>query len=481
MGSLGWLGARRLSSHATPDLAAGTERLPPGAAYFAVRLAERQIGLASITIDTLADGIRITERLDLTIPAARGAERVLATADAELTHDLRLRRFTTTWAGSAERLRADGYVEGDTLLVIETTDSAGAAPERVRIPFRGVLTTSAGAPLRVTFGRGLSVGATIRVNEFDPLRLSLRPLQLSVVAESLFIVPDSAAIDAETGDWTPALLDTFPAWHLVGDGAWTDRWVDGSGYPVAARTIEGLALERSAFEIVNSVYRGAELADSAAPGIAPRGQLRRAGPRAARAAVRLVADSGLLEIGNPAVGGATRRWEGDTLAPGYAEAATAPPEMTARMAGPFVPAADPRVSAQARRVTARLSGAPAATALMDWMTETMVLDPDGPSGPVAALEARRGTAPALAALYTAMARSAGIPARLVGGVVGAADGRWYRHTWVEVFAGRWVAADPAFGRYPADGSYVRLTVGGPGNVLAVYPLAGRLTPLRQNR
>jgi len=104
-----------------------------------VRLAERQIGLASLTIDTLPDGIRITERLDITFPAADGSRRVLATADAELTLDLRLRRFTTTWTGSAERLRAVGTVEGDSLLIIETADTVGAEPERIRIPLREVL------------------------------------------------------------------------------------------------------------------------------------------------------------------------------------------------------------------------------------------------------------------------------------------------------------------------------------------------------
>jgi hypothetical protein len=448
-----------------------------------VRLAERQIGLSSLTIDTLADGIRVTERLDLTIPQADGTRRVLATADAELSLDLRLRHFTTTWAGTAERLQAAGRMEGDSILIIETTDSAGAVPERVRIPVRGVLTTSAAAPLRVAFGRGLTTGTSLRVMVLDPLRLALRPVTLSVAAESVFVVPDSASMDPTTGEWSPARLDTVPAWHLVEDDGRGARWVDAAGYPVVASTVEGLALERSAFEIVNSSYRD-DRADSAwtAHGILPRGSLRRAPARSSLTA--LVADSGFVLTGDGEIGGGPRRWNGDTLAPtGTASADELPPNRAETMPGPFVPSADPRIGAQARRIVASINGRGAsAAALAEWVSETLTLDPDGPSGALAAFTEHRGTAVAHAALFVAMARAVGLPARIVGGVVAAPDGRWYRHTWAEVYVERrWIAADPAYARYPADASYLRLSAGRPGSVLAVDPIAARLTPLRESR
>lgn len=466
-----------MSHRSAPDLAAGTERLPPGAAYFAVRLAERQIGLASLTIDTLPDGIRITERLDITLPAADGNRRVLATADAELTLDLRLRQFTTTWSGSAERLRATGTVEGDSLLVMETADTAGGSPERVRIPLRGVLTTSAAAPLRLAFGRGFERGAAVTVTELDPLRLVLRPLTLTVAAESVFVVPDSAQIDPATGEWVPARLDTVPAWHLVEGDGHGDRWVDASGYVVAGNTVEGLSVDRSAFEIVSGAYRNAEVA--AAEGLRPRGALRRPPARGARLA--LLADSGFTRAGDPVIGGGVRNWRGDTLAAGRADSAVAEarPGMPERTAGPFVPASDARVAAQARRIIGNApSSAAAASALVEWVSQTIRLDPAGPGGAIAALTARRGNAVAQAALLVALARSANLPARVVGGVVATPDGRWYRHTWAELYLDSWVPADPAFGRYPADPSYVRLTADRPGHVLAVDPPAARLTPLR---
>lgn len=376
-----------------------------------------------------------------------------------------------------ERLRAIGTVEGDSLLIIETTDTAGAEPERVRVPLRDVLTTSAAAPLRLAFGRGLRPGASVQVTEIDPLRLVLRPLTLTVAAESVFVVSDSAEMDAASGEWIPATLDTVPAWHLVEGEGRGDRWVDASGYVVSANTVEGLGLERAAFEIVSSDYRRTE--PGAAAGLRPRLALTRRPARGSR--LRMLADSGFVRSGDPAIGGGSRIWIGDTLAPSGTDTVGggSRPGMPERIAGPFVPANDARVAAQARRIVSDArSSAAAAHALVEWVSSTIVLDAAGPTGALAALTSRRGTAAAHASLLVALARSVNLPARLVGGVVATPDGRWHRHTWAELYTDRWVPADPAFGRYPADGAYVRLAVHRPGNVLAVDPPAARLTPLR---
>jgi transglutaminase-like putative cysteine protease len=152
--------------------------------------------------------------------------------------------------------------------------------------------------------------------------------------------------------------------------------------------------------------------------------------------------------------------------------------MPERIAGPFVPAGDARIAAQARRIIGNApSSAAAAAALVEWVHSTITLDAAGPSGALAALTTRRGNAAAQAALLVALARSANLPARLVGGVVTTPDGRWHRHTWAELYTDRWLPADPSFGRYPTDAAYVRLTTDRPGHVLAVDPAAARLTPL----
>ncbi len=62
-------------------------------------------------------------------------------------------------------------------------------------------------------------------------------------------------------------------------------------------------------------------------------------------------------------------------------------------------------------------------------------------------------------LFTALARSLDIPTRIASGLE-YAGGRFYYHSWPEVFLGDWVAVDPTFGQFPADAAHIRLAIGG---------------------
>jgi hypothetical protein len=61
-------------------------------------------------------------------------------------------------------------------------------------------------------------------------------------------------------------------------------------------------------------------------------------------------------------------------------------------------------------------------------------------------------------LFTSFARAAGLPARMVGGLV-YLKGHFYYHTWPEVWLGQWAPADPDMGQFPADVTHIRLMEG----------------------
>ena len=63
-----------------------------------------------------------------------------------------------------------------------------------------------------------------------------------------------------------------------------------------------------------------------------------------------------------------------------------------------------------------------------------------------------------AALFTAMARSAGIPTKTVLGTIYYED-RFYYHAWNEVYVGQWIAVDSTYGQLPADATHVKLIEG----------------------
>lgn len=71
---------------------------------------------------------------------------------------------------------------------------------------------------------------------------------------------------------------------------------------------------------------------------------------------------------------------------------------------------------------------------------------------------KRGDCNEYTVLFTAMARSLGIPARMQAGLVYQNE-RFFYHAWPEVFLGEWIALDPTFGQAPADPTHIPLIEG----------------------
>ncbi len=81
-------------------------------------------------------------------------------------------------------------------------------------------------------------------------------------------------------------------------------------------------------------------------------------------------------------------------------------------------------------------------------------------------------------LYVALARAAGIPARIATGVA-LTRGAFYYHAWPEVYideggGGTWLPVDPTFNQFPADATHVRFATGGLDKQAAILPLIGNL-------
>jgi transglutaminase-like putative cysteine protease len=83
------------------------------------------------------------------------------------------------------------------------------------------------------------------------------------------------------------------------------------------------------------------------------------------------------------------------------------------------------------------------------------------------------------ALFVAMARSIGVPARIAVGLV-FMHGAFYYHAWPEVYVterpglGLWLPVDPTLNQFPADTTHLRLARGGLDQQAAILPLIGRL-------
>jgi transglutaminase-like putative cysteine protease len=148
---------------------------------------------------------------------------------------------------------------------------------------------------------------------------------------------------------------------------------------------------------------------------------------------------------------------------------------------PFIESDDPAIRAEAEKAIAGVTGARARAERLTRVVNAM-LDKKATVGLPSAREVLRtkvGDCNEHTALYVAMARSIGLPARIAVGLA-YTQGAFFYHAWPEVYidegAGRglWLPVDPTFNEFPADAMHVRLLRGGLDKQAAILPLIGTL-------
>jgi len=497
--SIGWLVKRELFRSTGARLADAALSVPPGSMFYRLDLGAQQVGFRSATLDTLADSIRVEDVFVLDVAAVGKLRRTTARSVAFLSRTLRLQRVDVTFDGDLGTFAAHGRVMGDTLLrvsIVSDNDS-----QVTRIPLTGPITLPSLLPLRLAFGGELRRGRSYTARLFDPLLLATRDVTVRVVAESTLVVADSADLDSTTMVWGPEHFDTVRAFRIDHEahGVRVSNWIDAQGRTVLASSPVGFETERSAFEIAYENFRRRDTArvarNSANPDpgdVVPITALAAGvretppAPGLARFRVRL---SGVDLAGfDQLLGGPRQRLTGDTLEVVRESAVQAHatryrlPSRDSALARwlqpePLIQSWDPRIAAQARLVVGVRDKSPARAAelLTHWVHANLRRDV-ATAVPSAekVLETRRGDCNEFATLYVAMARSAGLPARTVSGLL-YVNGRFYYHAWPEVYLGDWVAVDPTFDQFPADAAHLRFAIGGLARQVELFPLVGRLT------
>src|SRR5436309_484574 len=190
----------------------------------------------------------------------------------------------------------------------------------------------------------------------------------------------------------------------------------------------------------------------------------------------LAADSTGRTAALPATrAGGRQSLRGDTLM----VSRTTPEDSAPRPAeylGPGVdlPVTDEEIQQAARQATqGARSAEDSVRSLTRWVARQIETDSrDRASGAaVFTLRSGRGGPDGKARLLVALARAAGFPARVVSGLAVMPEGS-FGHSWTEVWLGRWVAADPTFGQFPASATLIRLTIAGRSRPVDLLPVGG---------
>jgi hypothetical protein len=92
---------------------------------------------------------------------------------------------------------------------------------------------------------------------------------------------------------------------------------------------------------------------------------------------------------------------------------------------------------------------------------------------VSTLENRAGDCNEHAVLMAALARAAGIPAKIEAGLV-YLNGRFYYHAWNLLYLGKWITVDSLFGQMPADVTHIRFSTGDQKEQLDLMGIIGNI-------
>jgi hypothetical protein len=491
LGGLGALARRELLRSPVDKLADAALRVDPGAVFFEVVQGGRHIGYASTTIDTADNGIQVRDVFVADLTVGGRLHRTSAQSSVTLSRRLSLRHFELSFTSDSSPITIFGEAEGDSAIrytLVTGTDSAD--PQRLRTGGPVLLPTL--VPLAVALGQEPKVGARMTLPVFDPSAMGPRNVVISIEAESLFTVTDSAELDVEGRRWVAARRDTVRAWRLAtASRAVAAGWVDAHGRLVQTAQPGGIELRRTAYELAFENWRidrsaaapsaasDRDILETTAIGAAA---LERARPRERlRVRLRDVSLSGFdLAGGRQALAGdlltVQRETESDLRANWVLGNAAIRRRFRKYLAPePLLESDSPVIQQLARRIVdGDTDPARAARKLNQWvhdsLTKTVMITV--PSA-LQVLRTRRGDCNEHTQLFLALARAAGLPARSAAGLA-YLDGKFYYHAWPEVFLGTWVALDPTFGQMPADAGHLRFVSGGLSRQTELLRLMGSL-------
>jgi hypothetical protein len=309
----------------------------------------------------------------------------------------------------------------------------------------------------------------------------------------VFVLLDSSVFNPQEKRWVGARPDTIRAWRLStssGGNSGFSGWVDEQGRLVSATQLLGFTLERRPYEVAFENWK-ADTRERGGQVAADRDIYE---TTAISASKRLRKNLGELrvvlsgvDLNGFDVKGYRQRLRGDTLTITREDSIALRAQYS--LGGgirssvmalflepePLLETRSPEIQALARK----LRGSDAdprvvAERINRWVYDSLAKEISiGVPSALRTLRIRRGDCNEHSQLYVALARAAGVPARVAAGLA-YVDGKFYYHAWPEVWLERWVAVDPTFGQFPADASHLRFTVGGLARQAELLRLMGAL-------
>jgi hypothetical protein len=463
---MGWLLRNEYFRPATA-LAADLGRYGSGAQWRGVYYKGEKIGFAVSQTLPAQGGYELMEdgRLQMTLLGATTAARVVTRAQVD--HGFALRSFSFSLDPGTGPIEVAGSVAGKRL---EYTVRGASGERHEARELQEAPALALNLPRQLA-ARGLVSGARHSLQAFDPATLQNAPMEVEVGPREVV--------------WSANR--PIPAFRVRTRfaGVEATSWITDVGEVVKEESPLGLVVVRETRERAMSigVPGSVQLDMIEAAAVQPRPPKRIDNTldvellRLRLKGAELGTAEDLQGAGQSVEGGVFEIRDAEKLPPD-----SVPPDLARYLtAEPFIESDAPEIVAEARRA---LAGAGPARQRADRLVRHVhaLLRKKPTVSLPSALEVLRtgvGDCNEHTALLVALARAAGLPARVAVGLV-YMQGAFYYHAWAELFVetsrgkGRWLPADPTLNQFPADLTHVRLARGGLDRQAVLTQLIGRL-------
>ena len=418
-----------------------------------------KIGFTRRTLRPAADGLwEIESEAAIRLRFLGVDKRVNLRALDRVRPDLTLASFRYEHEIDGSPLKVSGSADGNKLTF--SVEASGSREERTLPLGEPLYPSSALSYLPVL--RGLAVGRSARFAVFEGETQKLAEAEQEVLA------------------WELSTLFEGPAFKLVTRllGMETTTWIASDGRPMLEVALNGVLI--SGLEDEASARRYLVEASLNKRDSMVEFSLLRAGPlKAPRSASRMeiVLDGLPSGFALPSEGAQACR-DSRCVVDRAAPLAQGDPARYLKAT-----LAAPSNLGEIRDLAAKISGARGTEMekidrILAWMDENIAKEAIDSFTAIDVLRERRAECQGHAYLFAALARAAGIPARIVNGIVYSAEhGGFLYHTWNEAWiAGRgWQPVDATFGQAHADATHLMLIEGEqPGDLVPLVGLVGRI-------
>ena len=453
---------------ASQNLATDLARYGTSAQWRGVYYRGEKIGFTVSQVVPVDDGFELQEdgRLQFSLLGATNAA-VLRTS-AKVDRAFALQSFEFSLDPGTGPLKITGRVDG-LRLSLDIQTAAGTRSEQRQLSEPPALMLSLGRRLA---NEGLVAGTRKQWMVFDPATLKNAPV----------------AVDIGQREVVTARGRPLPAFKVQMGfaGLSTTAWITDTGEIVREESPMGLITVRESQEQAMALAVGAQMrvdmleASAVVPTMSRN--MRIDDPRGVqRMRLRLegadLSGIDLQGVGQSVDGGFVELVDPRTLQPEPAD-----PDLARYLAPePFIESDAPEIRAEAETMVQGITGTRARAERLTREVNQLLEKKPTVSLPSAleVLRTKVGDCNEHTALFVALARSIGIPARINAGLV-YVRGAFYYHAWPEVYLdegngrGLWLPVDPTLNQFPADATHLRLARGGLDQQTAILPLVGRL-------